>query len=62
LRVASHVDIAGGFAAAQYVYDAVEADGIRLPTKRRAYRRDAENRPILNQTMVSIDVSDARFT
>lgn len=31
-----HVDTAGGFAAAQYVYDTVEADGIRLPTKRRA--------------------------
>ncbi|MFG2944581.1 hypothetical protein [Streptomyces adustus] len=57
-----HVDIAGGFAAAQYVYDTVEADGIRLPTKRRAYRRDAANRPILEQIMVSIDVRDARFT
>ncbi|MBW8797885.1 MAG: hypothetical protein JF597_31170 [Streptomyces sp.] len=57
-----HVDIAGGFAAAQYVYDIVEADGIRLPTKRRAYRSDAGNRPILDRTMVSIDVSNARFT
>jgi hypothetical protein len=57
-----HVDIAGGFAAAQYVYDIVEADGIRLPTKRRAYRSDAAGRPIREQTMVSIDVSDARFT
>jgi hypothetical protein len=57
-----HVDIAGGFAAAQYVYDTVEADGIRLPTKRRAYRSDADNRPILDQTMVSIDLSNARFT
>ncbi|MFD0502495.1 hypothetical protein ACFQ0G_05050 [Streptomyces chiangmaiensis] len=57
-----HVDIAGGFAAAQYVYDTVEADGIRLPTKRRAYRRDADRRPILGQTMVSIDVSNLRFT
>jgi hypothetical protein len=57
-----HVDIAGGFAAAQYVYDPVEADGIVLPTKRRAYRRDADHRPILDQTMVSIDVSEIRFT
>ncbi|MCF3130795.1 hypothetical protein [Streptomyces olivochromogenes] len=57
-----HVDVAGGFAAAQYVHDIVEADGIRLPTRRRAYRSDADNRPILEQTMVSIDVSDARFT
>jgi hypothetical protein len=57
-----HVDIAGGFAAAQYVYDIVEADGILLPTKRRAHRRDAEHRPILDQLMVSIDLSDIRFT
>lgn len=28
-----HVDVAGGFAAAQYVYDFVKADGIRLSTK-----------------------------
>jgi hypothetical protein len=35
------VDVAGGFAAIQYVYDIVEADGIMLPSKRRAYRCDA---------------------
>jgi hypothetical protein len=57
-----HVDIAGGFAAAQYVYDTMEVDGILLPTKRRAFRRDAEDRPILDQTMVSIDISNIRFS
>ncbi|MGW7521920.1 hypothetical protein [Streptomyces sp. NPDC054783] len=40
----------------------VEADGIRLPTERRACRSAADNRPILDQTMVSIDVGNARFT
>lgn len=44
-----HVDVAGGFAAAQYVYDYAEADGIVLPTKRRAYRRDTDGRPLLEQ-------------
>ncbi|MER6465237.1 hypothetical protein ACWC4D_31500 [Streptomyces sp. NPDC001288] len=39
-----HVDVAGGFAAAQYVHDIVEADGIRLPSVRRAYRRDSSGR------------------
>jgi hypothetical protein len=34
------VDVAGGFAAIQCVYDTVEADGITLPSKRRAYRCD----------------------
>ena len=47
------VDIAGGFSAVQYLDDIVEADGIRLPTKRRAYRAD--------QLMVSIDLSDIHF-
>ncbi|GAA1908467.1 hypothetical protein [Streptantibioticus ferralitis] len=56
-----HVDIAGGFAAAQYVYDIVEADGIRLPTRRRAYRRDEDLRAITSQVMVSIDLSDFHF-
>ncbi|MEV7239444.1 hypothetical protein AB0N06_37950 [Streptomyces sp. NPDC051020] len=57
-----HVDIAGGFAAAQYVYDITEADGILLPTRRRAYRRDDDLRAIRTQVMVSIDLSDIRFS
>ena len=52
------VDIAGGFAAIQYVYDMVETDGIKLPSKRRAYRCDADGRLIADELMVSIDVSD----
>jgi hypothetical protein len=56
------VDVAGGFAAAQYVYDMVEADGFRLPSKRRAYRCDAAGRPIPEQLMVSIDLSEIRFS
>jgi hypothetical protein len=55
------VDVAGGFAAAQYVDDVVEADGVRLPTKRRAYRSDGDGRPILDQLMVAIDISDIHF-
>jgi hypothetical protein len=56
------VDIAGGFAAIQYVYDMVEADGIKLPSKRRAYRCDANGRLIADQLMVSIDVSEIHLT
>jgi hypothetical protein len=52
------VDVAGGFAAIQYVYDIVQADGIKLPSKRRAYRCDADGRPMADELMVSIDVSD----
>ncbi|MFE7794182.1 hypothetical protein [Streptomyces sp. NPDC057460] len=57
-----HVDVAGGFAAAQYVYDYVEADGIVLPTRRRAYRRDTNGHPILDEVMVSIDLSSIHFS
>ncbi len=55
------VDVAGGFPAVQYVYDIVDADGIRLPSKRRAYRADAEGTAIPDQLMVSIDLSDIHF-
>jgi hypothetical protein len=52
------VDIAGGFAAIQYVYDMVEADGIKVPSKRRAYRCDDSGQLMADQLMVSIDVID----
>ncbi len=55
------VDVAGGFPAAQHVYDYVEADGFRLPTKRRAFMRGADDRAIPEQLMVSIDLSDIRY-
>jgi hypothetical protein len=55
------VDVAGGFAAIQYVHDIVEADGIKLPTKRRAYRCDADGQPLPDELMVSIDIGDVHF-
>jgi hypothetical protein len=39
------VNIAGGFAAAQLTSDYVDANGIRLPSKRRAYTRGPDRRP-----------------
>ena len=56
------VNIAGGFAAAQLTSDYAVANGIRLPTKRRAYTRGPDRRPILDMLMVSIDISDVRFS
>jgi len=55
------VDVAGGFPAVQYVDDIVEADGIRLPSKRRAYRATPDGHAILDQLMVSIDLSEIHF-
>jgi hypothetical protein len=56
-----HVDVAGGFAAAQYVHNIVEVDGLWFPTVRRAYRRDANGSPIHDELLVAIDISNLRF-
>ncbi|CAH2398037.1 hypothetical protein [Mesorhizobium escarrei] len=55
------VDVAGGMLAAQLTGDYVEADGIRLPTRRRAYARGPDNRPVFDLLMVSIDISNVRL-
>jgi len=56
-----HVDVAGGFPAAQYVSDIIEVEGIRFPTKRRAYMRAPDLKPIRDLLMVAIDFSNFRF-
>ena len=55
------VNIAGGFAAAQLTSNYVIANGIHLPTKRRAYTRGPDRRPISEMLMVSIDLSEVQF-
>jgi hypothetical protein len=55
------VNIAGGFGAAQLTSDYVVANGIHLPTTRRAYTRGSDRRPILEMLMVSIDITEIRF-
>ena len=55
------VNIAGGFRAAQLTSDYSAANGIRLPTKRRAYTRGPDRRPIPEMLMVSINISEVRF-
>lgn len=56
------VDVSGGFGGAQLVDDYAEADGIRFPTKRRAYRRGADGRALTDVVMVAIDLSDIHFS
>lgn len=38
-----------------------EADGIQLPTRRRAYVRGPDNRPVVDLLLVSIDISNVRL-
>lgn len=56
-----NVNIAGGYAAAQLTSDYVEANGIRLPTKRLAYTRGPDRQPVHDMRMVWIDLSHVRF-
>jgi hypothetical protein len=37
-------------------------DSIRLPTKRRAYTRGPDRRPVLDMLMVAIDISEVSFS
>jgi hypothetical protein len=56
------VDVAGGFAAMHYTDDLVEFDGIKIPTKRRAYRCDSAGQLLPDELRVAIDLSDIQFT
>jgi hypothetical protein len=52
------VDIAGGSPAAHYVSDFDEVDGVVVPRTRMIYVRDADNQPIPDQLVVSIELTD----
>ena len=52
------VDVSGGLAAAQYVHDFIEIQGVRFPSRRRVHPRGADMRPDRSHTLVWIDLSD----
>jgi hypothetical protein len=56
------VDIAGSFPAAQYVDQIVEAQGLKMPSRRRAYVRGPDLKPVRDLLMVAIDLSDFSFS
>jgi hypothetical protein len=56
------VDVAGGFAAAQYVDQVQEFDSLKFPTRRRAYMRDEQGRPVLDAEMVFIHLGSIRLS
>jgi hypothetical protein len=57
-----NVNIAGGFGASQVTSEYLVANGVHLPTKRHAYTRGPDRRPILEMLMVAIDISEVSFT
>lgn len=52
------VDVSGGRAVAQYVYDFIEMQGIRFPSRRRVHPCGADLQPDRSRTLVWIDLSD----
>ena len=52
-----HVD-AGNFYAAQYISELKEVQGILIPSKRRAFKKDSYGRPLQDELMVKIDLSN----
>lgn len=57
-----NVDISGGTPAAHYVSELKEFSGIKMPTKHLIYPRQPDGHPVPSQLVVSIDVSDVKFS
>jgi hypothetical protein len=55
------VDIQGRNAAARYLSDYVDVQGIAMPTRLRIYPRDANNHALPDPLIVGVDLSDFRF-
>jgi hypothetical protein len=56
------VDVSAGSPAAHYVYDHKRFDGIIVPTKRRIYIRGEDCKPQMVPLLVSIDLSNLKFS
>ena len=55
------LDVAGGANVANYASDIVEIQGIRLPSKRRAYLCDHDYRPLKDRLFIWIDLINLTF-
>jgi hypothetical protein len=56
-----HLD-AGNFYVAQYISDLKEVQGILVASKRRAYKKDMDGKPLPDELMVKIDLSNFHFS
>lgn len=55
------VDIQGRNAAARYIGDYVEVQGLRMPTRMRIYPRTPDNLALPTPLIVGVDLSEFRF-
>jgi hypothetical protein len=56
------VDISAGSGAAHYVYDHKPFNGIMVPTRRRIHIRGEDGKPQMEPVLVSIDLSNIKFS
>jgi hypothetical protein len=56
------VDVTGAIPSAHYTSGYRTFDGIRFPTRRRAYRRNPDGTPLTAAVPVAIDISDIRLS
>jgi hypothetical protein len=54
--------VTGGMPTAHYTSEYRNFDGIRIATKRRAYRRKADGTPMMDAIAVAIDIADIRLS
>ena len=61
-RLDYSADVTGGIPTAHYLSDYRDFDGIRIATKRRAYRRKTDGTAITDGVAVAIDIADIRLS
>lgn len=61
-RLDYSADVSGGVPSAHYVSDYRDFEGIKIPTRRRAYRRNTDGTPIQDGVIVAIDIGNVRFS
>jgi hypothetical protein len=61
-RLDYFANVTGGVPTAHYVSEYRDFHGVKIPTKRRAYRRNEDGTPMANGLGVSIDITDVKFS
>ena len=61
-RLDYFANVTGGVPTAHYMSEYRDFHGVKIPTKRRAYRRNEDGTPMVNGLGVSIDIADIKFS
>ncbi|MGY4256743.1 hypothetical protein ACVI1L_003811 [Bradyrhizobium sp. USDA 4516] len=61
-RLDYSADVSGGVPSAHFTSNYLDFEGIKIPTRRRAYVRNTDGTPIQDGVAVAIDISNIRFS